>query len=438
MDKSHRTNPEDAEEDFDGITLIGDDAADEPSADELVRPGRSVFAAEEQDDLLDDEVSLPHWTEPPSGATRAVRDDLDAWSSITGAQPRWRDSATDFDDEPEFRFEDDEDADDEHDFFDFDAGADNGFLAPASEAAAVGGPSVVPIDGRRGRSRDPAESPPARGAAAMVREDMALRVGTGLALAAVALLAFKAGPRYTVVLIALVLGLAVAEFFSATRRAGYQPAVLLGIAGSVTMPLAVYWRGLEAIPLILFLATAFGMIWFLVGAGTESPLLNTGVTVFGVVYVGMLGSYGALMLKAWGDDGIGVLLGAVVATVAYDVGGLLIGRAAGKSQLSAMSPNKTIEGLFGGMILSVVVTTVIMGQIEPWGSVGHAFALGVAAAIAAPVGDLCESLLKRDLGVKDMGAILPGHGGLLDRFDALLFVLPVTYEVARWLDVGLR
>jgi phosphatidate cytidylyltransferase len=94
--------------------------------------------------------------------------------------------------------------------------------------------------------------------------------------------------------------------------------------------------------------------------------------------------------------------------------------------------------LFGGMILSVVVTTVIMGQIEPWGSVGHAFALGVAAAIAAPVGDLCESLLKRDLGVKDMGAILPGHGGLLDRFDALLFVLPVTYEVARWLDVGLR
>jgi phosphatidate cytidylyltransferase len=233
-----------------------------------------------------------------------------------------------------------------------------------------------------------------------------------------------------------VLGLAVAELYSATRRAGYKPAVLLGIAASAALPLAVYWRGLDAIPLLAFLTVAFAMLWFLVGAETESPLLNIGVTTFGVFYVGLLGSFAALMLKGWGDDGIGILIGAVVATVSYDVGGLVIGRTAGRAPLSAASPNKTVEGLFGGMIVCVLVTTVVVSQIHPWGGAGDAFVLGVAAAIAAPLGDLCESMLKRDLGVKDMGSILPGHGGLLDRFDALLFVLPVTYEIARLLDVA--
>jgi phosphatidate cytidylyltransferase len=467
VDKSHRRNPEDADE-YDGITIIGGGALDDDRdvdlddldaeddadgdlddtdrRDARIRAGRSVFASPDEDDLLDDEVSLPHWTDPPTGSTRVVRDDLDAWSSITGSQPRWRENAADFDDDVAFRFEDDadDDADEEHDFFGFDDGAGDGFLDPAFDVPAAAAPAAAPLTDRRARNTTGPDTPPARaasggnGAPAARRDDMALRVGTGLALAAVALLAFKAGPRYAVVLIAVVLGLAVAELFSATRRAGYQPAVLLGIAASVALPLAVYWRGPDAIPLVLFLTAAFAMLWFLVGAGTESPLLNIGVTVLGVVYVGMFGAFGALMLERWGKDGIGVLLGAVIATVAYDVGGLLIGRAAGKSPLSAASPNKTVEGLIGGMILSVVVTTIVMSQIKPWDSVGDAFVLGVAAAVVAPLGDLCESMLKRDLGLKDMGSILPGHGGLLDRFDALLFVLPVTYEVARWLDIGLK
>ena len=87
------------------------------------------------------------------------------------------------------------------------------------------------------------------------------------------------------------------------------------------------------------------------------------------------------------------------------------------------------------MALCVLASTVVVSMWEPWGTWKHGFVLGLCAAIAAPIGDLCESLLKRDLGVKDMGALLPGHGGLLDRFDALLFVLPVTYEVARLLDL---
>lgn len=430
MDKQSRSQHDSGE--LEGISIVGGGALDEG-----VRPGRSVFADDDLDDdaLLDDD--LPHWTAPPTGATRAV-DGGDSWSTITGAQPRWRDDAAaePVVDDPEFGFGDD--ADDGHDFFSYDEDAPDTFLELDADLDAE--PAVVPLDSRRGGrgAGARAEATRARSAAAGAepkRDDMLLRVATGVALAAAALVTFKVGPKATVVLLAVVLALAVAELFAATRRAGYQPAALLGIAATAAMPLAVYWRGLEAMPLVLFLATAFAMVWFLFGVGNESPLLNVGVTVLGVVYVGVFGSFAAMMLDRWGDDGIGILLGGIVAAVAYDVGGLFVGRAAGRSPLTATSPNKTVEGLVGGMALCVVASTVVTSMWEPWGSWKHGFVLGLCAAVAAPLGDLCESLLKRDLGVKDMGSILPGHGGLLDRFDAMLFVLPVTYEVARLLDL---
>ncbi len=430
MDKQSRSEHDSDE--YEGITVIGG----EGEMDEGVRPGRSVFAADDADDDLDGDDSLPHWTAPPTGATRGV-EGSDSWSTITGAQPRWRDDrAVENDEVAEFEFADDDSP--AHDFFGYDDGsAADTFLELDDELDDQ--PAVVPLDSRRAtasRSAAGGAGRPAVGGAAVVkRDDMLLRVATGVALGVAALITFRIGPKAAIVLIALVLGLAVAEFFAATRRAGYQPAALLGIVATSAMPLAIYWRGLDALPLVLFLTVAFSMIWFLIGVGNESPLLNAGVTVLGVVYVGVLGSFAALMLSLWGKDGIGILLGGIVATVAYDVGGLVVGRAAGRSPLSAASPNKTVEGLVGGMALCVVVSTIVVPLWAPWSTWKHGFVLGLCAAIAAPIGDLCESLIKRDLGVKDMGSILPGHGGLLDRFDALLFVLPVTYEVARLLDL---
>jgi phosphatidate cytidylyltransferase len=121
-----------------------------------------------------------------------------------------------------------------------------------------------------------------------------------------------------------------------------------------------------------------------------------------------------------------------VATVGHDVGAFFIGRAMGRSPLSASSPNKTIEGLVGGMLttlLAVFVFAVIIG-VGPF-SVGQGLLFGIVAAIVAPLGDLAESLFKRDLGIKDMGSLIPQHGGLLDRFDAALFVIPAAYYVTR-------
>jgi phosphatidate cytidylyltransferase len=185
---------------------------------------------------------------------------------------------------------------------------------------------------------------------------------------------------------------------------------------------------------VLFVVFAF--LWYLTGATRGRPLVNIAVTALGFLYVGVLGSFAALLLKFPLNHGIGLLLGAVIATAAYDVGAFFAGRWAGKTPLAPdISPGKTVEGLVGACLLTLVVCLVVVANIAPW-TTKRAFLLALVAMVAAPLGDLCESMLKRDLGVKDMGSILPGHGGVLDRIDALLFVVPATYYLVRLLKFG--
>ena len=267
--------------------------------------------------------------------------------------------------------------------------------------------------------------------------DMSMAVITGVALGALALVAFKIGTNATLALTTVLLTLAASEFFLAIRRGGYQPATLLGMTAVAALNLGAYWRFEAAVPLVLALTVVFSLLWYLTGVDRNMPLANISMTLFGVLYIGLLGSFTGLMLTD--PNGVGMVLAAVLVTVGYDVGGLVIGRIIGRTPLSAVSPNKTMEGLIGGMAVAFGVAVLIVGRITPFGQdpgdLGSAFVLGVVAALAAPLGDLCESMLKRDLGVKDMGSMLPGHGGLLDRFDALLFVLPATYFTARLLDL---
>jgi len=264
--------------------------------------------------------------------------------------------------------------------------------------------------------------------------NMTTAVGVGVGLAAVALVALIISPALMVGVITLALGFAAFEYFNVLDNAEWESASLLGIAACVALPLAIYWRGPAYYPMLLFIVFVAILAWFLVGAGGRDPRVLEGSmsTLFGVIWIGGFGSSGAGMLAL--HDGRWLLLVAILATVAYDVGGLFIGKYLGQRPLSAASPNKTVEGLVGGMALAFAITIVTVGiaELGPWNGFGAALLLGLGAACAAPLGDLSQSLLKRDLGIKDMGSVLPGHGGLLDRFDSMLFVLPTVF----WLTVA--
>ncbi|MCU1353602.1 MAG: CDP-diglyceride synthetase, partial [Acidimicrobiales bacterium] len=291
------------------------------------------------------------------------------------------------------------------------------------EPEPVGGGREVATRARP-RRRAPAERPPSGG-----ERDVRTATIVGAVFALVAVIALKAGPTFAMVVVVAVLAVAAAEYFNGLRRAGYDAATLVGITTCVAFPLAVYWRGALAYPLIGFLAVAACLGWYLVGAGGEQGRVveGTGATLLGIFWIGGLGSFAALMLTA--HDGTSVLFTAILATVAYDVGGFFVGRSAGHRPLSEASPNKTVEGLAGGAVAAIVVTIIAVGiqHVGPWNGFSAALILGIAAAVAAPLGDLCQSLVKRDLGLKDMGSVLPGHGGIFDRFDSMLFVLPVVF-----------
>lgn len=412
---------------------------DADAVDDDVAPGRSVFG-DDDDSFADDDAAVPHWSEPATGAVPQVGgsadsvtfappdepvlaeandDDMAAWADVSST-PRWADEE---DPLPPTQPLDEETADAADDFFAFDD----------TKASKTAEPTLgATLGATRGGESD---------------RDLPAAIIVGLGLAALILAAMTVGPAAALAVVTLALGLAAVEFFNAVRVAGHQPAVLLGLAASVTMPLAVYWRGEQAMTLIVVLSLIFGSIWYLTGVGNESAVRGLGTTLLGILHIGLLGSFAALMLRTTVngvDIGMGMLTAAVLVTVGYDVGALAIGKVMGSTPLSPASPNKTMEGLVGGMVAAVAVGVVIgiLGKPAPFGGevwgggFGAALLLGIVAALAAPIGDLAESQIKRDLGIKDMGSILPGHGGLLDRFDGLLFVLPAVYYVGLLVDVG--
>ena len=262
---------------------------------------------------------------------------------------------------------------------------------------------------------------------------MPAAVVSGLVIGGLALLAFHFGPLPSVVVVTVVVTAAAVEAYSAFRRA-YRPATLLGLVAVAGLLVGTYDRPFVALPVVVLLLVAATLLWHLVGVDRRAdPVRSTAATLLVFSWVGVFGSYGALLLAPSlfpNRTGIAYLLGAVIAAVAYDVGALAIGTWFGRHPLSAVSPSKTWEGLLGGTLAAIVLAVAVVHLIHPW-TLGEALALGVVVSVVSPIGDLCESMVKRNLGLKDMGRILPGHGGLLDRIDGLLFVLPATYYLVR-------
>jgi phosphatidate cytidylyltransferase len=182
------------------------------------------------------------------------------------------------------------------------------------------------------------------------------------------------------------------------------------------------------------MSVVFGALWYLVGADTHRPALNLGLTMLGITWVGGMAGFAALLVRA---DQIEVLLAAVIITVASDTGAYAGGKALGSRPFHPASPNKTWEGTIVGFIAAVVAGVIIwLLEISVFAdTLPQAVLLGAVVGVIGPIGDLTESMVKRDLNTKDMGHLIPGHGGVLDRLDALLFAIPAAYYLGRVLDL---
>lgn len=257
------------------------------------------------------------------------------------------------------------------------------------------------------------------------KADLKVRLVTGIVFAAVAVgLGYLGAPALLGLLVVVVL-VAQGEFYLAVRKAGYQPATALGLVAGATLLVSTYLRGESAAALVMVLTVAFSFVWHAWGREKGKALADLGVTLLGVVYIPLLASFAAAALP--GHDGRGIALATVAAAAVYDICAYAGGRKWGRHPLAPrISPGKTREGAMVASIGVIIAAIALAPLVGPW-SLAQAALFGVLVCVAAPLGDLFESVIKRDLGIKDMGAILPGHGGVMDRVDAILFCVPASY-----------
>lgn len=300
---------------------------------------------------------------------------------------------------------------------------------------------------RRGKSGPSRDRPERTAAPRRVKPDAPQRGGrdmrtallTGILVAVLVLVTFNIGTVLAMVLVTVVITLAAAEAYAAFRKAGHHPATLLGLAATLALALGTYNKGTQALGLVIALLFVFTIMWFMSGVEQADLIKGVGSTIIVFSWVGVLGSFAALLLNPNlfpHRHGLAFLLAAIILVVGYDVAALFVGTSVGRRPLApSISPNKTVEGLVGATVVTLLLSVIVVPWINPW-SVGAGLALGVMVSILCPLGDLAQSMIKRSLGLKDMGRLLPGHGGILDRVDGLLFVLPATYFLVRAFNLG--
>jgi phosphatidate cytidylyltransferase len=296
--------------------------------------------------------------------------------------------------------------------------------------------------------------------------ELTLRILFSVVAAPLALWIVLAGGAPLAALLAVVSAIGAWEFFRIARASGSHPLDDVGIALAGLLPLAVHahYLGLVAIRPAMLAAIALAIlaatIWL---RGVDGkPLGGAASTLLGIVYTAGMLSFGYAIRyhdSVFGYDlvgarhiGIGALQVAVppggvllvfpmVVTWASDIGAFFVGRTiGGRKLIPSVSPGKTVSGAIGGLLASMLVACLYARSVlVPVASLGFtlwgALAFGAIISVAAQIGDLFESLLKREGGVKDSSRIIPGHGGVLDRFDSLIFVLPVAYLLLGWLPI---
>jgi phosphatidate cytidylyltransferase len=249
-------------------------------------------------------------------------------------------------------------------------------------------------------------------------------IGVGVLLGGLTLASLFTRPEAFVALASLVVVLAVWELAGAMAAKQIVVPVIPLAVGSLGMLVSAYIAGEEGL-LVSFTLTGFGVLLWRIIDGLEGALRDVTAGLFTAAYVPLLAGFAILLLAD--DDGPKRVVTFIVVTVASDIGGYIAGVLAGRHPMApTISPKKSWEG-FAGSVLFCLIAGVACVVLLLDGRWWVGLLLGAAAAVCATLGDLSESLIKRDLGVKDMGSLLPGHGGIMDRLDSLLPNAPVAF-----------
>jgi len=267
-----------------------------------------------------------------------------------------------------------------------------------------------------------------------------LRVITGFIFGLIALACMIFGGLSLLLLIGVIVYLCSKEYVDILKHKGFYPSMKVILFADAVFAIIAYLNKFSLVPVAFTIGTISAFMWVLF-RGRQPYIANAATTILGFVYSGWFPLH-LLFLRDLGADnhtsmqllfktdifnaGFGYVLFMFLLVILTDVGCYYFGVNLGKHKLApVISPNKTIEGSLGGALCTIIGGFIIAYFIKlPW---YHALIAGFLVTVCAQIGDLCESLIKRDAGVKDSGDLLPGHGGFLDRTDSFIFTIPVMY-----------
>ncbi|MEP7059493.1 MAG: phosphatidate cytidylyltransferase [Actinomycetota bacterium] len=264
---------------------------------------------------------------------------------------------------------------------------------------------------------------------------------TGVILAAVSLGALLIAGGAFALLATIIVLVAQGELYGVMVKHRHQPATAIGLVSGALMMAGAYYHGEAGLLAMFALGTIATFLWFMtVPPAHRSHLLqNIGLTIFNIAWIPLLGGYMVALLRVVpGNEGKKLVFAVIALAFVYDTSAFLFGSVWGGTWVERplapnTSPKKSWEGFVGALVVTLILAMVLMPSLVSVFT-DHkldAALLGIVVALAATFGDLAESLVKRDMGIKDMGSILPGHGGILDRIDSLLFVAPAAFLVIR-------
>ncbi|MGH2755736.1 MAG: phosphatidate cytidylyltransferase [Actinomycetota bacterium] len=286
-----------------------------------------------------------------------------------------------------------------------------------------GVPLIEPIDPTGSAESGPSPVP-AKG------RSLKEAVVTALILVGLIVVCYLLGVTAFFVLAATVVLVALFELMDALVQTGHRPVVALGVAGGAGMLWVAYIEEPRFVALVLGVTLLAAFLLALRPGRGRSPMSDVAWTLLGVAWIGG-GGAGAVSILRIDEHGLAMLVAFVLITALDDIGAYFAGTRFGRRKMApAISPAKSWEGFFGGMAAALLGGMGFGAAVDGLG-VLDGLAIGGICSLLAPVGDLVESMAKREIGIKDSGRLLPGHGGFLDRLDAIIFCAPAAYAYIR-------